>query len=252
MDNNVKMVPAICTQCGGTVEVDKTKEEAKCPFCGTSFVIEKAINNYNVKYATIEHADNVNIDVTGAVKEVLDFAGTQMSESRKVRQEQRKIDSELHSKNTIAFFKLYGFMFAGMLVFGLIAFIIMQFTGNTGDDEQTEDVGTSVIECQVKDGALFTDIDISDDLEWKYQDFDSYGVALSSEDSYVNSYHSCIVPNNTFDEGVGYAVTAGFDRMTMASDPSYYCVVKVYIEDYQVINADDPVIVESLSEYNYD
>ena len=119
MDNNVKMVPAVCTQCGGTVEVDKTKEEAKCPFCGTSFVIEKAINNYNVKYATIEHADNVNIDVTGAVKEVLDFAGTQMSESRKVRSEQRKIDSELHSKNTIAFFKLYGF----------IAFIIMQFTG---------------------------------------------------------------------------------------------------------------------------
>ncbi|MBO6239551.1 MAG: hypothetical protein J6O61_01715 [Butyrivibrio sp.] len=173
MDNNVKMVPAICTQCGGTVEVDKTKEEAKCPFCGTSFVIEKAINNYNVKYANIEHADNVNIDVTGAVKEVLDFAGTQMSESRKERSEQRKIDSELHSKNTIAFFKFFGFMFAGMLVFGLIAFIIMQFTGNTGDDEQVEEAGTSVIECQVKEGALFTDIDISDDLEWKYQDFES-------------------------------------------------------------------------------
>ena len=32
--SNVKMVPAICTQCGGTVEVDKDKETATCPFCG--------------------------------------------------------------------------------------------------------------------------------------------------------------------------------------------------------------------------
>ena len=36
MDNNVKMVPALCTQCGGTVEVNKDDETAVCPFCGTS------------------------------------------------------------------------------------------------------------------------------------------------------------------------------------------------------------------------
>lgn len=89
-------------------------------------------------------------------------------------------------------------------------------------------------------------------LEWKYQDFDSYGVSLSSEDSNINSYYSCVVSSNIFDEGVGYVVTAGFDRMTMASDPSYYCVVRVYIEDYQIVDADEPVIVEDLSEYNYD
>lgn len=28
MADNVKMVPAICTQCGGTVDVDKTQETA--------------------------------------------------------------------------------------------------------------------------------------------------------------------------------------------------------------------------------
>ena len=252
MDNNVKMVPAICTQCGGKVEVDKTKAEATCPFCGSSFMIEKAINNYNVQYANIEHADNVNIDVTGAVKEVLNFAGAQMNESRKVRQEQRKIDSEIHRRNSAAFFKLYGFMLAGMLAFGLIAFIIMQFTGDTEDNAQSDETGTSVIDCWVNEGALYTDIDIGDYLEWKYQDFDSYGVSLSSEDSNINSYYSCVVPSNIFDEGVGYVVTAGFDRMTMASDPSYYCVVRVYIEDYQIVDADEPVIVEDLSEYNYD
>lgn len=251
MDNNVKMVPAICTQCGGTVEVDKAEKEAKCPFCGTSFMIDKGISNYNVKYANIEHADNVNIDVTGAVKEVLDFAGTQMNESRKARYEQKKIDSEIHRRNSAAFFKLYGFMLAGMLALGLIAFIIMQFTGSTGDDEQGDAPGRSVIDCQVEDGALFTDIDIGDYLEWKYQDFDSYGVALSSEESNIDSYYSCVVPSNVFDKGIGYVVTAAFDRTAMDSDPAYYCVVRVYIEDYQIVDADEPVIVEDLSEYNY-
>ena len=66
MDNGIKMVPAICTQCGGTVEVDKNEEKAICPFCGTTFLVEKAVNNYNV-----------NIDVSGTVKEILDFAGDQ-------------------------------------------------------------------------------------------------------------------------------------------------------------------------------
>ncbi len=73
MGDNVKMVPALCTQCGGNVEVDLSKETAKCPYCGMEFIVEKAVNNYNFKYAHVEHADNVNIDVTGAVKEVLDF-----------------------------------------------------------------------------------------------------------------------------------------------------------------------------------
>ena len=40
---NVKMVPAICTQCGGKIEVDNSKDAAICPYCGTAFVVEKAI-----------------------------------------------------------------------------------------------------------------------------------------------------------------------------------------------------------------
>ena len=250
-EKNVKIVPAICTQCGGTVEVDRTKEESSCPFCGTTFIVEKAINNYNVKYASIEHADNVTIDVGGAVKEVLDFAGNQMKEERKVRQEQRKIDSEIHKRNSAAFFKLFGFMFAGMLVFALIAFVIMQFTGSDGEEALSEEAGRSVIECRVEDGALFTDIDIGDYLQWQYQSSDSYGVALSSEDSNIDSYQSCVVADEYFDNGVGYVVTAAYDTSSMSSDPAYYCVVRVVVEDYQITEASEPDIVESLSEYKY-
>lgn len=42
------LVPAKCTQCGGDVEVDNQKEAAICPFCGTAYIVEKAINNYAV------------------------------------------------------------------------------------------------------------------------------------------------------------------------------------------------------------
>ena len=107
----VKLVPAICTQCGATLEVDPSQETAVCKFCNTSFVIEKAINNYNVKFANIEHADNVNVDLTGSVKEVLDFAGKQMSESREERKEKRKIEAE-NDRNFVRTFFKYFFIFA--------------------------------------------------------------------------------------------------------------------------------------------
>lgn len=44
------LVPAICTQCGARIEVDGTHDAGICKYCGTAFVIEKAINNYNVNH----------------------------------------------------------------------------------------------------------------------------------------------------------------------------------------------------------
>ena len=53
------IIPAKCTNCGATLEVDNTKDAAICPHCGSAFIVEKAINNYN----TTNHisADTVNI-----------------------------------------------------------------------------------------------------------------------------------------------------------------------------------------------
>ena len=44
----MSLVPAICTQCGAHIEVDNTLEAAICKFCGTAFIVEKAVNNYNI------------------------------------------------------------------------------------------------------------------------------------------------------------------------------------------------------------
>jgi predicted RNA-binding Zn-ribbon protein involved in translation (DUF1610 family) len=161
MDKELKMVPALCTQCGGTVEVNTNEETATCPFCGMTFMIEKAVNNYNVKYATIEHADNVNIDVSGAVKDVLDFVGDQMKESREERKEFRKESAERQKTMDKAFIKIFGFMFAGMLIFALIAFIILQFTG---DSETENETGTVSVTMESDGTADDTDPFFDDDF----------------------------------------------------------------------------------------
>ena len=62
------LVPAKCTQCGASLEVDSLKDAAVCPFCNTPFVTEKAINNYNItNISRIEKLQTENViinDVT--------------------------------------------------------------------------------------------------------------------------------------------------------------------------------------------
>lgn len=47
-DKAMPIVPAKCTSCGASLEVDNVKDAAICPYCGTAFVVEKAIHNYNI------------------------------------------------------------------------------------------------------------------------------------------------------------------------------------------------------------
>lgn len=53
----MRLVPAKCTQCNGNLQVDADKDAAICPYCGTAFVVEKAINLYN---ATIIKGNQIN------------------------------------------------------------------------------------------------------------------------------------------------------------------------------------------------
>ncbi len=51
------LVNAKCTNCGANLTVDESKDAAICEFCGSAYIVEKAVQNYNV---TI-HAHTVNI-----------------------------------------------------------------------------------------------------------------------------------------------------------------------------------------------
>lgn len=42
------LVPAKCTCCGATLTLNPARDAAVCPFCGTPFVVEKAIRHYHI------------------------------------------------------------------------------------------------------------------------------------------------------------------------------------------------------------
>ena len=56
-------IPAKCTQCGANIVVDSTHEAGICKFCGTPFITEKAINNYNTTVIQNNNFDGAIINV---------------------------------------------------------------------------------------------------------------------------------------------------------------------------------------------
>lgn len=58
--SQAKFVQAKCTNCGAALEVDPTQEAAICKFCNTPFIVQKAINNYNITASG-------NMNINGAV-----------------------------------------------------------------------------------------------------------------------------------------------------------------------------------------
>ena len=51
------LTKAQCTNCNAMLEVDASTKSAMCPFCNTSYIVEQAINNYNINIAS----NNMNI-----------------------------------------------------------------------------------------------------------------------------------------------------------------------------------------------
>jgi len=58
----MSLVQAKCTSCGANIKVDQEKDAANCEFCGAAFIVEKAINNYNIANAHIS-TQTVNVNV---------------------------------------------------------------------------------------------------------------------------------------------------------------------------------------------
>lgn len=74
------MIPAKCTNCGANIQVDETKEAGICEACGTAFITEKAVNNYNISNTyNIETANitvkSVDIDARISAAEKLVSSG---------------------------------------------------------------------------------------------------------------------------------------------------------------------------------
>jgi DNA-directed RNA polymerase subunit RPC12/RpoP len=128
-----KLVPAICTQCGGSVEVDPSQEKAFCKYCGTSFFVEKAINNYNVQHADIKRVESMNIHhhKRGAVESVLNFVEKQQDkkqkkideENRRLEEEKRKREEQRQKIMNQIFNKEY--LKRNLIIVGAVAILIL-------------------------------------------------------------------------------------------------------------------------------
>lgn len=67
------LVKATCTNCGGSLEVDNSSEAAVCPYCGQAYIVEKAIQQFQITNQNhIENAYFVD-DEYGRLKEAAEF-----------------------------------------------------------------------------------------------------------------------------------------------------------------------------------
>lgn len=65
------LVNAKCTNCGAPLEVDHAKDAAVCSYCGSAFIVEKAINSYNI-------SNNITgsvVNIYGGAKNDFDIQG---------------------------------------------------------------------------------------------------------------------------------------------------------------------------------
>lgn len=53
------LVNAKCTNCGAVLQVEENKDALICDYCKSAFIVEKAINNYNIN--NVIHANVVNV-----------------------------------------------------------------------------------------------------------------------------------------------------------------------------------------------
>ena len=110
------MVSGTCPKCGGQLEIDPTQDAAVCPYCGTPYVVQKAINNTTVEHAHIDHVDHVNVDVKGGLDSVLGFFEREIDKSRESRKEDKAIEAENQRDFLKNSWKMFAVMFAALIV----------------------------------------------------------------------------------------------------------------------------------------
>ena len=49
------LVKAQCTSCGGNLDVDNGKDAAICPYCNSPYIVEKAIQQFNINNTNYIH-----------------------------------------------------------------------------------------------------------------------------------------------------------------------------------------------------
>ncbi len=102
-----KLVKGVCPQCGGQLEVDPAQDAAICPYCGTPYVVSKAVNNFNVQNAHIDHVDHVNVDLKGSVQSLIGLAEREFDKNREAKREDKIRSAEQSTIMQKNFLKMF-------------------------------------------------------------------------------------------------------------------------------------------------
>ena len=114
----MSFVAAKCTQCGANIEVDDSKDAGTCRNCGTAYVTQKAIHNYNI-------SNNLNVNTTGntiniykaEVKNKKELSLNEVTQIKKDICEKEKLIEEIGSKNQRT--QAIGFLYMFLAIIGL-------------------------------------------------------------------------------------------------------------------------------------
>jgi predicted RNA-binding Zn-ribbon protein involved in translation (DUF1610 family) len=79
------MVAAKCTNCGSALTVDSNLKKAVCPYCKFTYIVDQAINNYNISVTGNLQIANATINVQGQDKNVLLARGKEFEEQKKYK-----------------------------------------------------------------------------------------------------------------------------------------------------------------------
>ena len=60
-----KFVPAKCTNCGASLNVDSSQTAAICPYCNSAYIVEKAIQEYRIYVSGNTMVNGATINING-------------------------------------------------------------------------------------------------------------------------------------------------------------------------------------------
>ncbi len=80
---SLKLVPAICPQCSAQLAVEPQMDELFCQHCGTKFLVDTAINKYNIQFTTINHTNNFQIGRKGTAEAFFEYSERMAERSAK-------------------------------------------------------------------------------------------------------------------------------------------------------------------------
>ena len=134
-EKKTNLVPAVCTQCGGQLEVDPDQQAAVCPYCNTPFIVEKAINHYNVTHVHQHNIVHIQQGKKGVFQSMADLADRQLEREQNARiraaelqLEQQKLEMMKEEKKKASrksFWKKVLWFFGWIYIFPIPATILI-------------------------------------------------------------------------------------------------------------------------------